>query len=540
MPISQYEKQLIELKDTIKALHTSIDILNKNLEEANAREEAHIEKERILEEQVKYLTNKLYGSSSEKRSLPFPGQINLFDEVEVEATPDLEFETEDVSFKRKKKAKITNEEKYDGLPTVKKYEDVPEEERFCKECGAPLSPMGEELLRRELEFTPAKVRVVEVYSKTYVCNECKKHGIPTIVRGRDGKPHMIHGMASSSTVAWIMYQKFVNSIPLYRQERDWQLYGVGINRGTAANWIIKNAEDFFKPMCFFFRDHILSRFQSMADETPIQVLKEEGRTSQQKSYMWVFRTGEFLDKPAIVYIYAPTRSGHVAEEFFKDYDGYVMCDGFSGYNVPLKIRRVGCWAHARRYLLDAVPKKNQWDLSVPAMQGVQYINKLFEIEKKIHSKDLTFDQIKERRLREEKPLLEGLRSWLEKQTPNKGTKFYKAVIYLRNQWEYLTTYLEDGACSFSNNASERCCKDFVIGRKNWLFSDSTKGADASAYTYSVIQTAKANGVNIYHYLCFLLDNAAGIAEKNADLEKYAPWNEDVKAEVQRRFENSLI
>ena len=541
MSVSQRDTQLIELKDLVKTLTDTIAALNKRLEEADARETAHLEKEQILEEKIQYLLQQLYGRSSEKRHPDFPGQLSFFDEAETEYTPEEEngeYEGEQVSFVRKKSHKTTIDEKYKNLPTVKKVEDLSEEEKICKECGAALVPMGEELIRRELDYTPAKFRIIEVYSKTYECRECKKHGIPTIVRARDGRPHMIHGMASASTVAWVMYQKYVNGLPLYRQEKDWKNYGAEVERGTLANWIIKNATDFFKPMCDFFRAHILSRPQVMADETPVQVLHEDGRTAQQKSYMWVFRVGEYLDKPAIVYKYAPSRSGYVAEQFLRDYSGYLMCDGFSGYNVLPNIHRVGCWAHARRYLLDAVPKKDQWDLSIPAMQGVDYIDKLFHLEHRIHAKDLTFDQIKERRLREETPVLEGLWSWLEKQTPKKSSKFYKAVVYLRNQRPYLEEYLKDGACSFSNNASERCCKDFVVGRKNWLFSSSTKGADASAYTYSIVQTAKANDVNVYHYLCFLLDNAAGIVEKEADLEKYAPWNESVKKEIKRREEES--
>lgn len=347
---------------------------------------------------------------------------------------------------------------------------------------------------------------------------------------------MIHGMASASTVAWVMYQKYMNSVPLCRQEKDWKLYGCDLSRATMANWVILNAGEFFGPMCEFFRRHILARPHAMADETPVQVLKEDGKTAQSKSYMWVFRTGEFLDRPAIVYRYAPTRAGQIAEEFFEGYTGYLMCDGFSGYNAVSGIKRTGCWAHARRYLLDAVPKKNRQDLDIPAVQGAAYIDRLFDIERRIHQKERTPEEIKKLRLRDERPVLEGLWSWLERQSPVKGTKFYKAVIYLRNQKQYLETYLEDGWCSFSNNASERCCKDFVIGRKNWLFSDSAKGADASAWTYSIIQTAKANHVNVYHYLCFLLEKAPSALMTDEELEAFAPWNETVKEAIRLREE----
>ena len=542
MTANPLEKQLIELKDMLAVMTKSMASLQASLDAANAREEEHLRKEKLLQEQVAYLTNKLYGSSSEKHKAPIDGQLSIFDELETEAathdTGDCDVPAEEayetVSFTRKKKT--TQEEKFANLPVEERIIELPEDQRVCETCGTELTYVGKEFLRRELSFIPAKVKIIEIYSATYECRKCKKEtGIPHIIKSRDGHYHMIHGMASASTIAWVLYQKYCNSIPLYRQEKDWKLYGCDLSRATMANWIIMNALDYFKPMCDFFSRHIVSRSHAMADETPVQVLKEKDRDASSKSYMWVFRTGEFLDKQAIVYKYAPTRSGRIAADFFRGFHGYLMCDGFSGYNaVDSEIKRTGCFAHARRYLLDAVPKKDQMDLTIPAIQGAAYINKLFDLEKKIHSTARSRDEIKKRRLKSEKPVLDALWEWLDQQEPMKGTKFHKAVTYLRNQKPYLELYLEDGYCSFSNNASERCCKDFVVGRKNWLFSDSAKGADASAYAYSVIQTAKANGVNVYHYLCFLLDNAPTSTRTDEELEKLAPWNQAVKDEILER------
>lgn len=560
MAQSHFDSQIIELKDTIATLNSTMKMLQKSLDstqasldstraaldEALAREEGHIQEITILKEQVSYLTHKLYGSSSEKRKAPIEGQLSIFNEAEI-AVDDTDGDdpgngdgdTEVVTFTRKKKA--TKEQKFSGLPVIKKIIDIPENERFCNECGSPLNYVGEKLVRKELDFIPAKVRVIEYYRKSYECRQCKKvNKIPHIIKGYDGEPRMIHAMASASTVAYVIYQKYFNSMPLYRQEKDWRLYGCDLSRATMASWIIKNSEEFFKPMWEFFREHICSQRHAMADETPLQVLREKGRTAQSKSYMWVFRTGEYLDKQAIVYQYKPTRAGHVADEFFKNFKGYLMCDGFSGYNAVSNVTRTGCWAHARRYLLDAVPAKDRTDYSLPAMQGVMYIDKLFELEKKIHKRKQSADSIKERRLRDETPVLEGLWSWLEKQSPRKGSKFYKAVTYLRNQRPYLEAYLEDGFCSFSNNASERCCKDFVVGRKNWLFADSEKGADASSYAYSIVQTAKANDVNVYHYLCFLLEKAPSSMMTSEQLCELAPWNDDVKAEIKKRERESML
>lgn len=543
MAANSIEKQIIELKDTIVILNKTLATLQASLDAANAREEEHIKNEKLLQEQVDYLKNKLFGKSSEKRNAPIEGQLSLFDEAECEPTVDFENEPEDaeepetVTFTRKKKS--TQLDKFQGLPTLKRVIDIPEAERICDKCGSQLTRVGEEFLRRELEFTPAKVKVIEIYSATYECRSCKlTDKIPHIVKARDGRRHMLHGMASASTVAWVIYQKYCNSVPLYRQEKDWKMYGCDLSRATLANWVILNSEEFFKPMCDFFGRHILSRSYAMADESPIQVLKEENRPATSQSYMWVFRTGEFLDKTAIVYRYAPTRSGTIAKDFFRGYTGYLMCDGFSGYNAVEGIKRTGCFAHARRYLLDAVPPKDRMNLSIPAMQGVTYIDKLFDLEKKIHSTPRSKEEIKSMRLKKEKPVLEALWTWVDEQFPTKSSKFHKAITYLRNQRPYLETYLEDGYCSFSNNASERCCKDFVTGRKNWLFADTPKGADASSYAYSVIQTAKANDVNPYHYMCFLFEKGPTSLWSDEELEKLAPWNESVKEEIRERERSS--
>lgn len=275
MAADPWESQIIELKDMIASLNRTVESLRpaQSLDAAMVREEEHIKKEKILQEQIAYLTGKLFGSSSEKRNSQTEGQLGLFDEAEREADsiPEDSVEAETVTYTRKKKT--TQKDKFSGIPVVKNLVDVPESERFCKVCGTPLEKIGEEFLRRELEFVPAKVRIVEYYSVTYGCSECKKFRTPQIVHGRDGRFHMIHGMASASTVAWVVYQKYMNSVPLYRQEKDWKLYGCDLSRATMANWVIQNAEEFFKPLCDYFRRHILGRPYAMADETPVQVLK---------------------------------------------------------------------------------------------------------------------------------------------------------------------------------------------------------------------------------------------------------------------------
>lgn len=178
--------------------------------------------------------------------------------------------------------------------------------------------------------------------------------------------------------------------------------------------------------------------------------------------------------------------------------------------------------------MEAIPRGKEYDYSVPAVQGTAYVNKLFAIERDIRSGHLTADEIKERRLQKEKPVLEGFWSWLEKQNPEKGTRFDKAVTYIRNRQNHLENYFLDGRCSFSNNASERAVKQVVIGRKNWLFAVVPSGAEASALIYTMVEMARANGVNVYQYLTYLLEKCPTSQTSDEELEKLAPWDPEVK------------
>ena len=543
MANSSKDLQLRELKDMITDLRNMIKTLQATVDAANKREEALIQERDNLKDEISLLRKKLFGSSSEKRVIDFPGQLNLFNEAELEQDPSVA-ETEELAAilpeesPKKRKIRATDAERFKGIPVIKKYIDIPEEDKTCPVCNTPLVKIGEEFVRRELVFIPAKLKVVEIYSFNYSCPECSKRDIPVIKKGKDGKPHMLYGMASAGTVAWVMYQKFCNSLPYCRQEKDWKQYGAAITRATMANWVIRNSEAFFRPMYEYFHRKLLERNFLMADETPLQVLHEEGRRAQTKSYMWLFRSGEDGGIPIILYKYSPTRAGDNAVEFLQEFNGYLMCDGYSGYNKVSNAKRTACWAHIRRYLTDAIPKGKQLDYTQPSVQGMMYINQLFHLEDVIKAKHSSFDAIKKARLEKEKPIVEGFLSWLDKQNPVRGSRMDKAVTYIQNRRDYLMTYLEDGRCSFSNNLSENAIRPFTVGRKNWLFCDTPHGAQASAIVYTMVEMAKANGVNVYHYLTYLLEKLPDDSMSDNELDQLAPWNEKVKAEIGRRAENS--
>ena len=543
MTNSSKDLQLRELKDMITDLRNMIKTLQATVDAANKREEALIQERDNLKDEIRLLRKKLFGSSSEKRMIDFPGQLNLFNEAELEQDSSAA-ETEELAATlpeespKKRKTRATDAERFKGIPVIKKYIDIPEEDKTCPVCNTPLVKIGEEFVRRELDFIPAKLKVVEIYSFNYNCSECSKRDIPVIKKGKDGKPHMLYGMVSAGTVAWVMYQKFCNSLPYCRQEKDWKQYGAAITRATMTNWVVRNSEAFFRPMYEYFHRKLLERNFVMADETPLQGLHEEGRRVQTKSYMWLFRSGEDGGIPIILYKYSPTRAGDNAVEFLQEFNGYLMCDGYSGYNKVSNAKRTACWAHIRRYLTDAIPKGKQLDYTQPSVQGMMYINQLFHMEDVIKAKYSSFDAIKKARLEKEKPIVEGFLSWLDKQNPVRGSRMDKAVTYIQNRRDYLMTYLEDGRCSFSNNLSENAIRPFTVGRKNWLFCDTPHGAQASAIVYTMVEMAKANGVNVYHYLTYLLEKLPDDSMSDNELDQLAPWNEKVKVEIERRAENS--
>ena len=543
MADSSKDIQLRELKDMIHDLQKMIKTLQATVDAANKQEETLTQERDNLKEEVDLLRKKLFGTSSEKRVLDIPGQLNFFNEAELEQDPalvqveELEASSSEKTPK-KRKARATDAERFKGIPVEKEYLDLSEKEKNCPVCGTALKQIGEEFVRRELVFIPARLKVREYYSRNYECPQCSQHGIPVIKKGKDGRPHMLYGMACAGTVAWVMYQKFCNALPYFRQEKDWKQYGASITRKTMANWVIQNSEAFFLPMYEYFQRKLLEREFAMADETPLQVLHEPGRRAQTQSYMWLFRSGEDGLPPIILYKYSETRAGENAVDFLRGFKGYLMCDGYSGYNKVPDAKRTACWAHIRRYLTDAIPKGKALDYTQPSVQGVMYINQLFHLEDIIKAKHTSFDAIKKARLEKEKPVVEGFLSWLDQQAPVRGSRMDKAVTYIQNRRSYLTTYLEDGRCSFSNNLSENAIRPFTVGRKNWLFCDTPNGAQASALVYSMVEIAKANGVNVYHYLTYLLEKMPSDRMSDEELELLAPWNENVKTEIQHRVNNT--
>ena len=297
-----------------------------------------------------------------------------------------------------------------------------------------------------------------------------------------------------------------------------------------ANWIITCSKLYFEPMYNYLHRKLLERKYLMADETPIQVLKQPDRRPQSKSYVWVVRTGEDGEVPIILFNYTETRKGSNAADFLKNAaDGYyLMTDGYKGYNKVPSANRCACWAHIRRYWLRAIPKGHEKDFSHPAVQGLLYCDKLFEYERKYIEKGLSIKQTYKRRLKDQEPVIDAFLAWLDGLSPKTGDSIIKAINYTNGCRPYLKNYLKDGACSLSNNLSENTIRPIVVGRKNWLFSDSQDGADASMKIYSIVESAKANGIDPLKYLTYLLDNRPSADMSDDDFERLAPWSNETR------------
>lgn len=444
-----------------------------------------LEKENLLlQEKVAFLTRKLYGRSTEQTSsLDIEGQMSLFDEAEMESDPKAaEPDMKDVASYRRKRFPGQKEERLKDIPHEKKLCTLAEEDRFCQACGSPLVSVGEEFVRTEIELIPARVRVIDYYRETFECRECRKNGKAYMEKSPMPCPVIQHSYASPSTVAWVIHQKYELAVPLYRQENEWNDLGVTLSRATMSNWILASYRDWLSPIVGLLRKRLLEQGYLHIDETPVQVLGEAGRKN--------------------------------------------TTDAYKGYEKVSGITRCYCWTHLRRYFVDALAKDTESrETTIPA-QAISYINKVFEIEKKLEV--LSPQGRKEQRLIQEMPVLEAFWSWAEEAFAGilPKSKLGEAFTYAFNQRNGLMNYLLDGNCAVSNNLAENCIRPFTIGRKNWLFSGSPKGAEASAGIYTLVETAKANGLNPRKYIQYILSDIPGTAflQYPEFLEDYMPWD----------------
>jgi len=479
----------------------------------------------ILLEQIRLLRAQLYGRKSEK-IIPEDGPqpLPLFDMPEPEGLE--EESVEEIHVPEHTRKKCGRKPLPEYLPRTEIVHDIDEGDKVCN-CGCRLKRIGEET-SEQLDIIPAQVQVIRHIRPKYACPECEgvKDDGPT-VKIAPVPPQIIpKSIVSSGLLAHILTGKFVDHLPFYRQEKQLVRLGVDVSRTSMCRWAMQAAET-CQPLLNLLEEEVLAGMYIQADETTVQVLNEPGRSPTSKSYMWVFRRGD-PDRPILIYQYHPTRAGDAANAFLRDFAGTVQTDGYAGYNfldTKKAIRHIGCWAHARRKFTDVTKALGKKRKTGAADKALRYIRKLYGIEKKIRNGDYSAEQIYEIRQAESKPLLDDFEAWLKKkklQTPPKGL-LGKAVAYTLNQWHRLVGYIEDGHLSIDNNMAENSIRPFVVGRKNWLFSGTPEGAEASALLYSLIETAKANTLEPYAYLRYIFDKLP-LATTLEEYEALLPWN----------------
>ncbi|MCP5046049.1 MAG: IS66 family transposase [bacterium] len=493
----------------------------------------------LLLEMVRKLTYQLYGRKSEKYVLEDDwNQKCLFEDSDhfAQDEPDGDDSGDTITVPEHERKKKGRKPIPAGLPRVEVIHDLSEEEKRCG-CGCQMSRIGEESSEK-LEMLPAQLWVSRHIRYKYACKHCEgvessQGGVKLAAGAVQILPKSI---ATPSLLAHLFVSKFADALPFYRQEKQFLRYGIELPRATMCRWAFK-ISDKLTPLLEMLREQLLCGPLIGIDETPIQVLNEPGRSVGSKSYMWVLRGGlsppgeaEGKSKGIVIFHYSTSRSGKVAAQFLGDYQGQVQTDGWGGYDfldTREGIIHLGCWAHARRKFVDVArlhtgSGKKQGQIGMCG-HAIQRIRHLYRIERKAVREKLSAQELYQLRQDQARPILDKFGDWLKENAvtvPPKST-LGEAFKYAINQWPRLINYLRSGRAHIDNNLTENAIRPFVVGRKNWLFSDQPEGAKASALFYSFIETAKANGLEPYSYFLYLFDRLP-YASTDDDYKKLLP------------------
>ena len=508
-----------ELRLVVAQFQAVIDEQNTALQDAHRRIE-------LLEEMNRLLKTQKFSASSEKSKF----QLNLFDESELEAQLDELFDTlpetsdEGEGIAQHRKERQTRQRGFSASLVRERIEHKLTE---LEKAGASKTFFTK--VKEELHYIPAQLKVLEHWQEKAVFTaETDTQDEQMVAAQRPVHPF---GKCSVTTtlIAHVIADKYQYGMPLYRQESKFKGLGQPVYRNNMAQWCIRFG-DAAKPLLQLMREVQNSGNYLQADETRLQVLKEDGKTAQSDKWMWVIRGGP-PEKLSVLFEYDPSRAGSVAVRLLDDFKGVLQADGFSGYNAVCKansITRIGCWDHARRKFVEADkganPKaKTKKGTVSKADVALSYIRKLYRIESNMADK--TDEERLKARQEISLPILNEFKQWLEKNAGKvmKGSALRKAIDYTLNQWQYLIGYCERGDLMISNIMAENAIRPFAIGRKNWLFADTRKGAEASAACYSLIETAKANNLDPQAYIKHILDHIA-TADTLEKLELLLPWN----------------
>ena len=463
---------------------------------------------------IRMMQKKLYGASADHIEIK-----GMFNEVEVEAAEEEKTEAPATKVEGHTRKKAIRKPLPEYLPRKEIVYDLSAEEKLCNCCNQEMRKIGEET-SEQLDLIPAHIEVLRHIRYKYACSGCDG----SIKKALMAKQAIPKSNAGPGLLAHLIVSKYQDALPLYRQEEILKRIGIDLSRAVMASWMIKIAE-LVLPLLNLMREDLFSGEIINCDETKVRVLKRDGLKVEGNSFMWVMGNWQ-KDRSIVLFEYDPTRSSAVPLRLFSEFSGYLQVDGYDAYNAVTKIapiKRVGCFAHVRRKFTDCINSLKQNDRKKHSgFEAIKFIKKLYEIEDKI--KNATIDEKKEARKIEAIPILDGFRLWiLQKiiEVPPKSV-YGRALAYANNEWVYLIRYIEHGALRPDNNLAENAIRPFVIGRKNWLFSDTEKGAQASAALYSLVETAKANGLEPYAYMRDVIEKIP-TAQSLEDFEKLLPY-----------------
>ncbi len=538
------------IPDNINELKSLVISLQKEQERFESFEKNYKLENQILREKITKLLQLLYGRKSEKYVLEDGSNQKSLFEIDETALPGKSEEecvvngSDGMITVAEHKRKTGRKPLPSVLPRVEVLHDLSEAEKMCP-CGCQMSRIGEETSEK-LEMQPPQFWVMRHVRPKYACKNCEGlDSLESTVKLAASPVQILpKSIATPSLLAHVFVSKFADSLPFYRQEKQFLRNGIELGRGTMCNWAVKIAEKL--EVMFELLGHAQRSGPALSmDETPIQVLNEPGRLASSKSYMWVVLgsvsspTGSGMSetKGVVIFHYSPSRSGEVASRLIGDYRGYIQTDGYAAYDFldgMDGVTHVGCWGHVRRKFVEVARLYNK---SSGANKGIgkcghalQTINKLYMIERKARTSNLSSEELYQLRQDESKPILLEFHDWLKenKDLIPPSSLLGEAFHYTLRQWPRLVNYLKSGIVRIDNNLTENAIRPFVVGRKNWLFADQPEGAHASAIFYSFIETAKVNGLEPYSYFLYLFDRLPN-AVTEEDHKKLLPIN--VSAEI---------
>ena len=497
------------------------------LENKECQIESLTHQNQLLQEKINYLLYHRFSQKSERfddqQALLFGDNNSDLGEVEPVS------ETKIPSHTRKTGGRTIPPS---DLPRVRVEHDLSEAEKQC-DCGYCLDRIGEET-SFQYDVIPPKFQVIENVKLKYACQNSRCGQAPKTAL-QDPPPPLPRTQASAGTLAWIGTSKFVDGLPLNRIANIAQKrFGVPFTSTTLSAWMIKGAERIISPLVAAMEIALEGHDYIHIDETTLQVLDEAGRTAKQKSYIWCRVTGD-ANESIILMHYSPSRAGTVANKLLDGFSGYLQADGYAGYNSTALRQYVillGCWAHVRRKFV-AASKAGSPGAATIANEGLALIRNLYHIDNKYKEKSPD-----ERRLyRQEvvKPHLDTIRTWIDENQErvlSYGGLLATAFTYIHNQWPKLIVFVEDGRLALDNNKAERHIRPIAMGRKAWLFAQSEAGAKATALWYSLVETAKANGLEPYWYLRKIFEEMPVYLRDEKPVDELLPWNVD-PAELKR-------